>query len=164
MRPEIDAPMVPRCGLFHTTLPVPGREQEIAAGLLVYFHNHSAEGPPILLLPASNERNRWHFHRQGVVVADMDYLASLAPLKREGFYRLREHFHPTREQIVNRNALVQLGYTIRAEPILFFPMMHTTENSLVFPDRGVKIGAEIYGLLEPLDLHGPHTPEPPQLH
>jgi hypothetical protein len=164
MRPEIDVPMVPRCGLYRTARPVPGHEQEIPASRLVYFHNHSAEGPPIVLLPVSNERNRWHFHRQGCLIPDLAYLATLEPLKAEGLYRLREHFHAGDEQIVNRNALAQLGYTIQAEPILFFPMMHTTDNSLVFPERGLRIDDAIYGLLEPLDLRGPHTPDTPHLH
>lgn len=161
---DIEAPLVPRCGLYRTTLPVPGHDDRVPAGRLIYFHNHSPEGPPAILLPAHNELNRWHFHKQGVLVSDTEYLATLRPLKPEGLYRLREHFHPARGQMVNRNALVQLGYTAQAEPILFFPMIHDTENSLLFPERGVRISESVYDLLDALDLRGPHVPDPPHLH
>jgi len=60
--------------------------------------------------------------------------------------------------------LVQLGYTRAAEPLLFFPRLHETENSLVFPDRGTKIGPTIYALLEPLDHRGPYLPQVKHLH
>lgn len=164
MMSENDAPTVPRCGLYRTTLPVPGHADRVPAGRLVFFHNHSTEGPPLILLPSENQHNRWRFHRRGFLVADTDYLATLEPLKPEGIYRLREHFHVNDSQIVNRNALVQLGYNDRAEPILFFPVVHHSQNSLVFPVRGVKIDDTIYGSLDPLDLRGPHEPDPPQLH
>lgn len=161
---RLDVPLVPRCGLYRTTQPVPGHAEHIPARRLVYFHNHSTEGPPVLLLPADNDRNRWRFHRHGFLVADVDYLATLRSLKLEGMYRLREHFHLPEGRMVNRNALVQLGYNAHADPILFFPVVHDTTNSLVFPDRGVKIDETVYDLLEPLDLRGPHEPDPPQLH
>ncbi|MCG8424550.1 MAG: hypothetical protein MJE77_42190 [Proteobacteria bacterium] len=150
--------------MYRTTAPLPGYEDRIPAGRLVYFHNHSAEGPPIVLMPANNSNNKWQFQSRGFLVHELSYLASLEPLKREGFYRLREHFHPNSQQVVNKNALVQLGYNPLAEPILFFPTRHEADNSLVFPKQGIKINQKIYQFLEPLDLRGPHIPDPPTLH
>ncbi|MEM9492900.1 MAG: hypothetical protein AAGC55_27370 [Myxococcota bacterium] len=148
------------CGLYKTIAPLPDREDEVAAGLLVYFHNHSVQGPPLLLLPWRNVNNKWQFHERGYLITDAAYLATLEALRREGFYRLREPFHPKVDQIVDHNALVQLGYNRQAEPILFFPTLHPTANSLVFPNKGVKIALSVCELLEPIDLRGPHTPEP----
>ena len=164
MRSRAEIPVVPRCGLYRTSLPVPGYADRVPEGRLIFFHNHSAEGPPMILLPETNEHNRWRFHNRGYLVSDTEYLATLRPLKQEGFYRLREHFHTAGQQIVNRNALVQLGYNSRAEPILFFPEIHATQNSLVFPVRGVRISEDIYDLLDPVDVRGPHAPDPPQFH
>jgi hypothetical protein len=155
---------VPGCGPYRTTRPLPGHEEAVPAERLIYFHNHSDAGPPLVLLPASNERNRWRFHQRGLLVEDPGYVASLVALKPEGFYRLREHFHPNEEQVVAQNALVQLGYTAVAEPIIFFPRLHETENSLVFPPRGTRIPPPIYDLLEPLDHRGPHVPGVAHLH
>ena len=159
-----DLDPLPRCGLYRTTKPVPGHEEEVPAGYLIYFHNHSAEGPPLVLLPEHNKNNKWRFHDRGYLVDDRAYLTTLQPLQREGFYRLRDHFHPTTQQIVNRNALVQLGYNRYAEPILFFPTRDSKDNSLRFPLQGIKIRQHIYELLEPLDVRGPHVPDPPTIH
>ena len=155
---------LPACGLYRTTRPLPGEDSRIPGGVLVYFHNHSEQGPPVVLVPADNVRNRWRFHTAGTLIEDPDWPSSLVALKPEGFYRLREHFHPSDDQVVNQNALVQLGYNRAAEPIVFFPSMHETENSLVFPERGTRIGQPIYDLLEPLDHSGPYVPTVRHLH
>ena len=145
------------CGLYRTTRAVAG----INADHLVYFHNHSNEGPPILLLPETNDNNRWSFAQNGRLVEGEDSDA-LAPLKQEGLYRVREHFHPDQDRVVAADSLVQLGYNRAAEPILFFPISTPDANSIAFPSRGMKIPATIYELLSPLDLRGPRKPT--QLH
>jgi hypothetical protein len=155
---------LPGCGLYRTTTPLPGHADAVPAEHLVYFHDHSDAGPPLLLLPAANVHNRWRFHERGHLVTDPTYPASLAPLLPEGFYRLREHFHPSEDQVVNQNALVQLGYNRAAQPILFFPVLGEHDNSLVFPSRGTRIGPTIYALLEPLDHRGPYIPGVEHLH
>lgn len=140
------------CGLYRTTRDLPGTG--LAAGMLVYFHTHSDQGPPIVLLPESNTHNRWRFQSTGHPVSAA-YIASLEPLKPEGLYRLREHFHPDSTSVVAANALVQLGYDRQADPIIFFPKPIEGENAFVFPRQGVKIPAPVYELLEPLDPRGP---------
>lgn len=160
----LDAPILPACGLYKTTQSVPDYSDAVPADTLIYFHNHSQEGPPIIQLPAQNRHNRWLFHTRGYLVSDHEYLATLQPMRREGLYRLREHFHPNSEQVVDENALVQLGYTRQAEPILFFPLVAEDANSLQFPTRGIKIDQRIYGLLEPLSVRGPYVPQTRHLH
>ncbi len=155
---------VPACGLYLTTMPLAEHEDAVPAGRLVMFHNHSEQGPPIVLLPEHNVRNRWHFKKEGFLVEDTDYLQSMEPLKSEGFYHLREHFHPNQEEIVADKQLVQLGYNMEAESIIFFPAEDKDTNALIFPNSGMKIPAQIYDLLEPLTTRGPYTPETPHLH
>jgi hypothetical protein len=136
----------------------------VPAGKLVYFHSHSQEGWPIVLLPRANQHNRWSFHERGYLVQDGGWVETMEALKPEGFYRLREHVHLGSEQVVGKDALVQLGYDREAAPIMFFPRRHETDNALVFPERGTKLSPEIYKLLEPLDVRGPHVPGVRHLH
>jgi hypothetical protein len=124
----------------------------------VYFHNHSDQGTPVVLLPESNRHNRWKFQRPGLAVADDVYIDSLVLLEPEGFYRLREHFHPNDNEVVAANALVQLGYTRAADPIIFFPSRSDTGNALVFPANGMKVSDSVYELLDRLDIRGPRPP------
>lgn len=149
-----DQPLQP-CGPYRTTRELP--DAALTSGLLVYFHSHSDEGPPIVLLPESNTHNRWRFHPKGHLVS-ASYAATLEPLKPEGLYRLREHFHPDNARVVAANALVQLGYNREAEPLIFYPKPVEGENAIAFPSRGMKIPAAVYELLEPLDTRGPHQP------
>ena len=155
---------IPACGLYRTTLPLPGQEEAIPAGRLVYFHNHSDQNKPIVLLPKSNTHNRWTFHERGNLVEDADFILGLEPLKVEGYYRLREHFHPNQEEIVADDQIVQLGYTPDAEALIFFPKISSELNALIFPERGMKIPAQIYDLLEPLVTTGPFVPKQRHVH
>ena len=129
----------PDCGLYKTTTPFPGHEEQIPAGRLVYFHNHSEQGDPILLLPSSNTHNVWTFHRHGTLTQDRRYISSLIPLLKEGFYRLKRHLH-VGEKVLPEATLIQLGYNPKGEPILF--IAKKVENSLVFPDKGVRFENE----------------------
>jgi hypothetical protein len=118
----------------------------------------------MVLLPDVNTANRWSFKDKGFLVTDAAFIESLEPLKAQGLYRLREHFHPNDEQVVNTNALVQLGYNGQGDPILFFPTPIAGKNAMEFPASGMKIPQAIYDLLEPLDLVGPHIPKQKHLH
>jgi len=68
---------LPPCGLYKTTEPLPNKEEWVREDLLVYFHNHSQQGPPLLLLPASNAHNRWSFHEKGYLVRDPSFVSTL---------------------------------------------------------------------------------------
>ncbi len=66
--------------------------------------------------------------------------------------------------MVNKNALVQLGYNGAGEPIIFFPKKGEDSNSLEFPTSGMKVPPNIYDLLEPVDLTGPNVPKQRHIH
>jgi hypothetical protein len=146
------------CGLYRTTEELATENQTVPAGVLVHFHNHAGDTPPFIALPAKNTHNRWAFHHGGIPVTDAAYIDSLEPRLSEGFYRLREHFHPDEGHIVPANALVQLGYNRAADPIIFHPRASKSDNALVFPEKGTKIPPPVYELLERLDTGGPRKP------
>ena len=154
---------LPPCGLYRTTVPLPGREEAVPVGRLVYFHNHSDEGPPLVLLPASNTHNRWTFHDRGYLASDPDYPATLEPLPKEGLYVMRSHFHPGEGVVVAERTLVQLGYNPAGDPILFVPVVE--DNAIRFPSTGYRF--ESRGILKELEPAGfvlpskPPADEPP---
>ena len=122
---------LPSCGLYRTTKPLAGHEQQIAAGQLVYFHNHSDSDLPQVLAPDHNVHNRWHFHGPAITVRGLSWTESLQPVPHEGFYVL------TRDLSFNggkwpKSTLVQLGYTRQADPILFIAQIRgqLQENDL----------------------------------
>lgn len=152
------------CGLYCSTQPIPAGEEFIAPPRLVYYHNHSQQGGSMIILPEKNEHNVWHFGEKGFLISSSEFIEGLKPLKREGLYRVREHFHPNEDQVVNADALVQLGYNAAAEPIIFFPNRLEGQNALEFPNAGMKVPPKIYDLLEPLDARGPYVPEKKHVH
>ncbi len=150
---------LPPCGLYKTEAPLPGKEEWVRENLLVYFHNHSQQGPPLLLLPAANSDNRWTFHDKGYLIRDPDYVDDLAPLKAEGFYVLSEAIYLSHEEMIPEQTLVQLGYNRAADPILF--LAEFEGNGVQFPNSGLKCTLEIFDLLEPVNFR---TPEFRQMH
>ncbi len=152
--------MLPECGLYRTTKPLPGNEEKVPANLLVYFHNHSDSGLPQVLAPDHNVHNRWHFHGPGLEFRGLSWADNLVKMPLEGYYSLR------RELTFDggnwpKGALVQLGYTRNAEPILFIAQlrMQLQENDLWFSDRGVGLPREQLSILEPLTIFQEPTPE-----
>ncbi len=145
--------LLPDCGLYRTTRPLPEHEGEVTANVLVYFHNHSDSGLPVVIAPDHNVHNRWHFHGAGIPFRGLSWADSLVKLAAEGFYMLRRPL-PFEGGEWPKGALVQLGYTRTAEPILFIGQARAQldENDLFFSDRGVSITREQLALLEPLHV------------
>src|ERR1700722_2785468 len=156
--------LLPDCGLYRTTKPLPDHEAEVTTGLLVYFHNHSDSGLPVVIPPAHNILNRWHFHGGGIPFRALSGADSLVKLPAEGFYMLRKPLSFDGGEWP-KAALVQLGYTRTAEALLFIGQVRSqlTENNLWFSDRGVGIARDQLALLEPLQIYaepaaeGAHT-------
>ncbi len=146
---------LPACGLYRTTEPLPGKEQWVRENLLVYFHNHSQQGPPLILLPASNNQNRWSFHEKGYLIRDAHYISVLQPLKPEGLYVLSQPIYLSRDEFIPEQTLVQLGYTRSADPILFLAKF--AENNITFPASGLKCTMEIFDLLEDVNFRSPEN-------
>lgn len=159
--------LLPECGLYRTTKPLPGHEDRVPAGTLVYFHNHSDSGPlPSVLTPDHNIHNRWHFHGPAIEFRGVSWAESLERMPLEGFYMLkRELPFPDNSGSWPKGALVQLGYTKSADPILFIARERANlqENDLFFSDKGVAIKRSDLGILERLNWFtepsdGSHAP------
>src|SRR5262245_10631580 len=129
--------LLPECGLYKTTKPLPGNEAKVPSGTIVYFHNHSDSGLPQVLTPDHNVHNRWHFHGPAVEFRGLSWADSLQKIPDEGFFTLR------RELAFDggkwpKGTLVQLGYTKEGSAILFIARVRARldENDLFFSDKG----------------------------
>jgi hypothetical protein len=148
---------LPPCGLYRTSEPLPGKEKWVKEQMLVYFHNHSEQGPPLILLPASNRGNKWDFHDKGYLVKATEYVDTMIPLKDEGYYVLRDPIHLSPEEFIPERTLVQLGYNRAGEPILFLSQFG--RNSISFPEDGLKCTLDIFKLLKPVNFRIPDNDE-----
>ena len=146
--------MLPSCGLYRTTKPLAGHEEQFPAGLLVYFHNHSDSGLPQVLAPDHNVHNRWHFHGPGVEFRGLSWADSLVKVPLEGFYLLKKELSFD-GGTWPKGALGQLGYTRNGEAILFIGQVRTKldENDLWFSDRGVGIPREQMSILDSIVVY-----------
>ncbi|MCB9568610.1 MAG: hypothetical protein H6710_15565 [Myxococcales bacterium] len=142
-------------GIYQTTKALPGHEPTITPGMLILIRTDGEFAPASVLTPVSNTHNQWRFQMPGVKVPtpDFGWASSLIKLPHEGFYRLtREYSFPKGGRWL-KNAIVQLGYTRSAEPILFIAQRRSplVSNDLWFSDKGVKISLdEARDLIEPL--------------
>jgi hypothetical protein len=144
---------VPDCGLYRTPKALPGNEERIPAGCIVYFHNHSESGPlPSVLAPDHNMLNRWHFHGPAIEnIRNPSWVEALEKLPSEGFYTLRQAltFDEGRGSWP-KGSIVQLGYNKSADPILFVATVRAKldENVLFFADKGMGLPRERLNILE----------------
>lgn len=146
---------LPRCGLYRTTRALPGHEDAIPAGRLVYFHNHSESGLPRVIVPEHMVSNRWHFHNDGVLFRALSWAETLQRLPAQGFYVLRSGFE-FEGGAWPKGTLVQLGYSREGEPILFIAQRQaeSRDNHLVFSERGVRLPREALATLQgPLTVY-----------
>jgi len=152
--------ILPPCGLYRTTKALPEHEAEIPAGTLVYFHNHSDSGLPVVTVPDHNMLNRWHFHGAGIPFRGLSWADTLTKLPNEGFYMLRKGLD-FEGGSWPKGTLVQLGFTKAGDSILFIAQQtaRMDANVLFFSERGVGITREQLALLEPLGVYVEPTPE-----
>jgi len=144
-------------GIYRTTKYLPGHEAQVGPDSLILIRTDGEFAPASVLLPVSNTHNQWRFQMPGVKIpaTSLNWGETLVKLKHEGFYRLKDEFQFGDKGKWIKNAIVQLGYTRKAEPILFIAQRRTplTSNELWFSDKGVKIEEEQYNLddmIEPL--------------
>jgi hypothetical protein len=150
--------ILPNCGLFRTTKALPEHEADIPANTLIYFHNHSDSGLPVVVVPDHNIMNRWHFHGAGIPFRGLSWADTLVKLPSEGFYSLRRQLDFDGGSWP-KATLVQLGYNKSGDPILFIAQQRATlqENDLFFSDRGVGIAREQLSMLEALSIFAEPT-------
>ncbi len=152
--------ILPSCGLYRTTKPLPEHADTFPAGLLVYFHNHSDSGLPVVLAPDHNVMNSWHFHGAGTPFRGLSWADSLIKMPEQGYYVVTKQLDFDGGSWP-KGTLVQLGYTRTADPILFIAQQRTarTENNLWFSERGVPLARERMSILEPLNIYVEPVPE-----
>jgi hypothetical protein len=157
--------LLPACGLYRTTKPLPEHETDFPAGTLVYFHNHSDSGLPVVIAPDHNIMNEWHFHGAGTPFRGLSWADSLVKMLDQGYYTLRKQLDFDGGSWP-KGALVQLGYNRTGDAILFIAQKRAqrNENGLYFSDRGVPLGRERLSLLEQANVfvepltEGAHDP------
>ena len=145
--------LLPNCGLYRTTKALPEHEADFPVGILVYFHNHSDSGLPVVIAPAHNIMHEWHFHGAGTPFRGLSWADSRVKMPDQGFYSLRKQLD-FEGGSWPKGALVQLGYNNKGDAILFIAQKKSqrAENNLWFSDRGVPLTRERLSLLEPLNV------------
>jgi hypothetical protein len=125
---------LPPCGLYRTVQPI----ADIAAGRLVYFHNHGNPGAGVYF-PERWTGNRAHFSPQGTTLPTGFDPKALMPLPAEGFYRVAKTFVCCPKQCVKfePDAFVQLGYNGAGKPLVFVPEL--AAGVITVPERGTPI-------------------------
>ena len=126
--------VLPPCGLYRTALPI----GSVAAGRLVYFHNHGDPGPG-LYFPERWTANRAHWAPQGTTLPIVFDPSALVALPAEGFYRVTTAFFCCDKRCVRfePDAFVQLGYNGAGRALLFLPEL--SAGAITVPERGTPI-------------------------
>ncbi len=131
---------LPEPGLYRTTKPYPGMENEFPANTLVYV-GQKPEGATFVVKPGANRRNRWFWGDPVTILRSVSWGDSLKPLRAQGFYTLPEDIDLGGGGRWVKGAIVQLGYNTEGRAILFVGEDHEDEerNVLVFSDKGILI-------------------------
>lgn len=142
-------------GIYKTSEYLPGHEAQVGPDQLVLIRTDGEFAPASVLLPVKNQHNQWRFQMPGIKVPStaVSWGESLKKLPREGFYRLKKEYSFGDKGKWIENAIVQLGYTPKGEPILFIAQRRNplTNNELWFSEKGVKVELDGIGeLIEPL--------------
>ena len=130
---------LPPCGLYRTGIVLPAEEDgdEVPAGHLIMFHNHSNRNIPFLQMPKENINNVWSFHEMGPGIENDEFIEAMIPLRDQGLYYLNQDLQTSSDDAwYSELTLVQLGYNLKAEPILFMAEPLEEQNGFFFHDEG----------------------------
>lgn len=127
-------------GLYRTTRPLVGHEEQFPANVLVYVGNRN-DGGRFVVRPGRNTKNRWFWGDPVTPLEDATWAATLYALPREGFYTLPEPLEFEAGGRWPTNAIVQLGYDGLGRAILFVAEDREDEarNVLEFATVGQRI-------------------------
>ena len=81
---------MPDPGLYRTTEPYPGHEEDIPANVLVFVGPPKEGGLPFVVRPRSNRNNRWFWGEPTQALRALNWAGKLVRLPAEGFYTLPE--------------------------------------------------------------------------
>ncbi|HVJ16059.1 MAG TPA: hypothetical protein VM686_11540 [Polyangiaceae bacterium] len=132
---------LPDIGLYRTTQALPGHEEAIPAGSLVYVGQLANGGTKFVVRPGNNRRNRWFWGEPTTPLRSPSWAKTLKKLPSEGFYVLPETLEFSGGARWIKGAIVELGYNGEGKGILFVGEWREdgTENALYFSDRGMLI-------------------------
>ena len=132
---------MPQAGLYRTTKPLPGHEQDVPAGVLVYIGSKPNDDLPFVVRPQINRRNRWFWADPTLPLRSVTWGDTLIDLPAQGFYTLPDELRLDGGGVWVKGAIVQLGYNGDGKGILFVAEDHeeSADNALYFSDRGVLI-------------------------
>jgi len=132
---------LPEPGLYRTTQPMPGHEDQFPADVLVYLGQPQNGGVKFVVRPGANRRNRWFWGEPTTPLRSPSWAKTLKSLPPEGFYCLPDELSLEGGGRWLKNAIVQLGYNEQGQGIVFVAEWHESSdtNALVFSDRGVMI-------------------------
>ncbi len=136
---------LPDPGLYRTTKPYPGHEEEIPEGALVYVGKNADSGMTFVVRPGSNRRNRWYWGEPTVPLRSTVWAQTLMSLPSEGFYTLPQDIEVGDGGRWVKNAIVQLGYNREGQGIIFVAELHEAEerNILSFSDKGMVVDDDL---------------------
>ena len=146
---------LPDPGLYRTTQPMPGHEDEFPAGVLVYLGQSQNGGGKFVVRPADNRRNRWFWREPVTALRSPTWAQTLRALPSEGFYTLPETLEFEGGGRWLKNAIVQLGYNGNGEAIAFVGEWREEsqgaeqpDNAIHFSERGLLISDEVLRRLQ----------------
>ena len=132
---------LPDPGLYRTTQPLPGHEEQIPADVLVYLGQSQNGGSKFVVRPAQNRKNRWFWGEPTIPLRSPSWAKTLKALPSEGFYTLPRTMEFEGGGRWLEHAIVQLGFSEKGQGIIFIAERRDTEdaNALYFSDRGLGI-------------------------
>jgi hypothetical protein len=132
---------LPDPGLYRTTQPLPGHEQEFPAGVLIYLGQSQNGGSKFVVRPAQNRNNRWYWGEPTTPLRSPSWAKTLRRLPSEGFYTLPRTLELEGGGRWLEHAIVQLGYNAEGRGIVFIAERRDEEdaNALFFSDQGLSV-------------------------
>lgn len=132
---------MPDPGLYRTTQPLPGHEEEFPADVLVYLGQPQNGGVKFVVRPGQNRNNRWFWGDPTTPLRSPTWAKTLKALPSEGFYTLPETLELDGGGRWLKNAIVQLGYNAEGRGIIFVAEWQEDgkENVLRFGESGLMI-------------------------
>lgn len=141
---------LPDPGLYRTTQPYPGHEDDFPKDALVYIGQRENGGQTFIVRPGENRNNRWFWGEPVTPLRSPTWAKTLKPLPPEGFYTLPETINFDGGGKWLKNAIVQLGYNGEGKGIIFVAERRDTDdsNSLTFSDKGLMVDDAMLERLE----------------
>ncbi|MBX3181350.1 MAG: hypothetical protein KIT72_14265 [Polyangiaceae bacterium] len=141
---------LPDAGLYRTTQPYPGHEEEFPAGVLVYLGQPQNGGMKFVVRPGRNTNNRWFWGEPTTPLRSPTWAKTLRALPPEGFYTLPDTIDLEGGGRWLKNAIVQLGYNNKGQGIIFVGERRDAEaaNALFFAESGLIVSDELLDRLE----------------